>query len=43
VYDYFGAGSIEDGMEYLRELYRVNKAIDYVADNAVVTYTTEEE
>jgi FKBP-type peptidyl-prolyl cis-trans isomerase (trigger factor) len=42
VYDYFGAGSIEDGMEYLRELYRVNKAIDYVADNAVVTYTTEE-
>jgi FKBP-type peptidyl-prolyl cis-trans isomerase (trigger factor) len=39
VYEYFGAGSVEDGMEYLRTLYRVNKAIDYVADNAVVTYT----
>jgi FKBP-type peptidyl-prolyl cis-trans isomerase (trigger factor) len=42
VYGYFGAGSIEDGMEYLRELYRINKAIDYVAESAVVTYTTEE-
>jgi FKBP-type peptidyl-prolyl cis-trans isomerase (trigger factor) len=41
VYNYFGAGNIEDGMEYLRELYRINKAIDYVAENAVVTYTEE--
>jgi hypothetical protein len=41
VYNYFGAGNIEDGMEYLRELYRINKAIDYVAENAAVTYTEE--
>jgi FKBP-type peptidyl-prolyl cis-trans isomerase (trigger factor) len=42
VYEYFGAGNVEDGMQYLRDLYRINKAIDYVADSAVVTYTTEE-
>lgn len=39
VYNYFGAGNQADGEAYLRDLYRVNKAIDYVADNAVVTYT----
>jgi FKBP-type peptidyl-prolyl cis-trans isomerase (trigger factor) len=43
VYEYFGAGSVEDGMEYMRGLYLMNKAIDYVADNAVVTYTADEE
>jgi FKBP-type peptidyl-prolyl cis-trans isomerase (trigger factor) len=43
VYEYFGAGSVEDGMQYLRDLYRINKAIDYVADNAVVTYTADED
>jgi hypothetical protein len=30
-------------MQYLRDLYRINKAIDYVADNAVVTYTADED
>lgn len=39
VYNYFGAGNVEDGEEYLRGLYLVNKAIDHVAENAVVTYT----
>jgi FKBP-type peptidyl-prolyl cis-trans isomerase (trigger factor) len=43
VYEYFGAGSAADGMEYMRGLYLMNKAIDYVADNAVVTYTADEE
>jgi FKBP-type peptidyl-prolyl cis-trans isomerase (trigger factor) len=43
VYEYFGAGSVEDGMQYLRDLYRINKAIDYVVDNAVVTYTADED
>ncbi|MCI5857588.1 MAG: FKBP-type peptidyl-prolyl cis-trans isomerase [Agathobacter sp.] len=39
VYEYFGAGNAADGETYLRNLYLVNKAIDHVADNAVVTYT----
>lgn len=38
VFNYFGAGSVEDGQYYLTNLYRVNKAIDYVAENAVVSY-----
>jgi FKBP-type peptidyl-prolyl cis-trans isomerase (trigger factor) len=43
LYEYLGVGSIEDGMSYLRVLYRMNKAIDYVAENAVVTYTADED
>ena len=39
VYSYFGAGNVADGETYLRNLYLVNKAIDRVADTAVVTYT----
>lgn len=39
VYAYFGAGNVADGETYLRNLYLVNKAIDRVADTAVVTYT----
>lgn len=39
VFNYFGAGIREDGEKYLRNLYLVNKAIDHVAENAVVTYT----
>jgi FKBP-type peptidyl-prolyl cis-trans isomerase (trigger factor) len=43
LYEYLGVGSIEDGMSYLRVLYRMNKAIDYVAENAVLTFTASEE
>lgn len=39
VYEYFGAGSAEEGEAYLRKLYLANKAIDFVADHALVTVT----
>lgn len=41
VYEYFGSGNAEEGETYLRNQYLVNKAIDKVADMAVVTYEEE--
>ena len=41
VYEYYGSGSEEDGEKYLRQLYRVNKAISHVAQNANVTVNKE--
>lgn len=42
VYDYFGSGNAEEGEAYLRNQYRVNKAIDLVAESAEVTYESAE-
>lgn len=41
LYDYYGAGNQEEGEEYLRRLFVVNKAITYVAENAVIVETEE--
>lgn len=38
VYEYFGAGSVEEGEAYLRQLFAVNKAIDFVTEHAQVTF-----
>lgn len=38
VYNYFGADNSAHGEKYLRDLYLVNKAIDFVSENAVVTF-----
>ncbi len=37
VYEYYGCGSKEDGKKSLRQLYRVNRAISHVVENANVT------
>ena len=42
VYEYFGSGNTEEGEAYLRNQYLVNKAIDFVAENASVSYMSDE-
>ena len=42
VYEYFGSGNTEEGEAYLRNQYLVNKAIDFVAENASVSYMSNE-
>ena len=42
VYEYFGSGNAEEGEAYLRNQYLVNKAIDFVAENASVSYMSNE-
>ncbi len=37
VYKYFGAGNIDYGKQYMRDLYLINRAIDFVVENANVT------
>ncbi|MDD6481736.1 MAG: FKBP-type peptidyl-prolyl cis-trans isomerase [Lachnospiraceae bacterium] len=37
VYQYYGNGNEEDGEKVLRQLYRVNKAVTFVSENAKVT------
>lgn len=42
VYDYYGIGNVEDGEKALRQLFRVNRALSFVSENANVTVETEE-
>lgn len=42
VYEYFGSGNAEEGEAYLRNQYLVNKAIDFVAETASVSYMSNE-
>lgn len=43
VYKYYGVGVVDDGKKYMRMLYRMNQAIDYVNDNAKVQIEEPEE
>lgn len=43
VYEYYGIGSREDGEKALKQLYRVNQAVSFVADHANVTVEPEGE
>lgn len=36
IYEYYGAGVVDNGKKYMRSLYLMNKAIDYVCENAKV-------
>lgn len=47
IYKYYGVGVVEDGKKYMRMLYQMNQAIDYVNENAKINIeepaeTTEE-
>lgn len=43
VYEYYGAGSAENGEKYLRNQFLLNKAVESVAENAVVTIVPVED
>ena len=43
LYEYYGAGNAANGKKYMEELFVMNKAIDYVYENAKVTIEAPEE